>query len=73
MFALNAPFIVRFNYKVKILVTIVWHLSLAIFPLFFAFRIALKNHNSSEPRHQFSLVLIFFMKYFNYRIKSIRA
>ena len=56
-----ALIVVRFNYKVKILVTIVRHLSLAIFPLFFAFRIALKNHSSSEPRHEYSLVLIYFL------------
>ena len=59
----------RFSYEVRIGVTIVWHLSLAIFPLFFAFRIALKNHSSSEPRHEFSLSSdIFLNEIFNYRI-----
>ena len=59
----------RFSCEVRIRVTIVWHLSLAIFPLFFAFRIALKNHSSSEPRHEFSLSSdIFLNEIFNYRI-----
>ena len=44
-----ALIVVRFSYKVKILVTIVWHLSLAIFPLFFAFRIALKTIAHQSP------------------------